>query len=162
MQQQRSDNQRSKLEIVLYNLPADASPSPPEPEPESSSSKPPPSVPARNILEEIMMKYGLKRQDHPPIVIAKPIPPSEPSSSPVSFSKSRKKHVARKGTGTSEPTESEEEDSAGHTEPSELERTTQPGEASDPLSAPPYVPPPLVEIKLEVEDMTPEEFERYG
>ena len=90
--------------MVLYNPPADASPTEPEPEPEpepeSSSAEPPPSVPARNILEEIMMKYGLKRQVNPPIVIATPIPPSEPTSAAppppvVKFSGSRKKSCAK-------------------------------------------------------------------
>ena len=169
MQQQRSDSQRSKLEMVLYNPPADASPPEPEPEPESSSAEPPPSVPAQNIIEEIMMKYGLKRQANPPIVIATPIP-SEPTSAPppspiIKFSRSRKKSLVKKGAGTSEPTESEEEDTVDHTEEHELERSTQPGEASEPQSstqAPPEEIPPLVEVKLEVEDMTPEEFERYG
>ena len=112
----------------------------PEPEPESSSSEPPPSVPAQNILEEILLKYGLRRQDNPPIVIANPISPSEPTSAPppppvVKFSRSRKKSFAKKGAGTSEPTVSEEEVSAGHTEPSELERTTLPGEASETQSS---------------------------
>ena len=76
-QQQRSDSQRSKLEIVLVEQPTEI----PPPEPESSA-EPPPSVPAQNILEEILMKYGLKSQVNPPIVIATPIPPSEPTSAP--------------------------------------------------------------------------------
>ena len=97
-------------------------------------------MPARNILEEIMMKYGLKRQECPPVVIATLIPPSEPTFVPppppvVNFSRSRKKSFAKKGAGTSEPTVSEEEVSAGHTEPSELERTTLPGEASETQSS---------------------------
>ena len=121
----------------------------------------------RNILEEIMMKYGLKRQNNPPIVIAKPIPHSEPTSAPppppvIKFSRSRKKSFARKGAGTSEPTESEEED---HTEEHVLEGSTLPGEASESqpsTQSSPYEPPPLMEVKLEVEDMTADEFERYG
>ena len=116
--QQRSDSQRSKLEMTLNNPPAEASP--PEPEPESSSSEPPPSVPAQNILEKIMMKYGLKRQANPPIVIATPIP-SEPTSAPppspiIKFNRSRKKSFARKGAGTSESSESEEEEPRGRSE----------------------------------------------
>ena len=110
------------------------------------------SVPGQNIIEEIMMKYGLKRQNNPPIVIAKSIPPSEPSSAPsppvVNFRQSRKKHVARKGTGTSEPTKSEEEDTVEHTEEHESERVSE-REASEPQSStqvPPEEIPPLVEL----------------
>ena len=109
MQQQRSDEQRSRWAMVLYEQP-DEIPQP-ESEPELSSSEPPPSVPGRNIIEEIMMKYGLERQNHPPMVIAKPIPSpkstsappppvvpsSEPTSAPppsvVKYSESRKKVV---------------------------------------------------------------------
>ena len=109
MEQQRSDEQRSNWAMVLVEQPDEIPQSEPEPEPEPSSPEPPPSVPARNILEEIMMKYGLKRQNNPPIVIATPIPPSEPFSAPpppvVSYSQSRKKHVARKANGTSAPAE---------------------------------------------------------
>ena len=53
----------------------------------------------------------------------------------------------------------------GRSKDHESERVSQAGEASEPQSstqAPPEVIPPLVEVKLEVEDMTPEEFERYG
>ena len=77
--QQRSASKRSNLEMVLVDQPVETQPteaSPSEPEP-SSSTKPPPSVPAQNIFEEIMMKYGYKRLDPPVIVIAKPIPPSD-------------------------------------------------------------------------------------
>ena len=77
-----------------------------------------------------MMKWGLKRDNHPPIVIAKPIPASSgqtseiptseqssappPSSEPaVTFSESRKKAVARKRTkkviASTEPAQNEEE-----------------------------------------------------
>ena len=95
--QQRSANKKSNLEMVLVDQPVETpTPEPePEPEPESSSAKPPPSVPARNFIEEIMMKYGLKRQVNPPIVIATPIPSEPafaPSSSPIiKFRKSRHK-----------------------------------------------------------------------
>ena len=78
MQQQRSDEQRSEWAMVLYEQPDEI----PQPEPEPSSSEPPPSVAGQNIIEEIMMKYGLKRQNHPPIVIAKPIPPPKSTSAP--------------------------------------------------------------------------------
>ena len=66
--------------MVLYEQP-DEIPQP-EPEPEPSSSEPPPSEPGRNIIEEIMMKYGLERINHPPMVIAKPIPPLKSTSAP--------------------------------------------------------------------------------
>ena len=167
MEQQRSDEQRSKWAMVLVEQPDEIPQPEPEPEPEPSSSEPPSSGPGQNIIEEIMMKYGLKRQNNPPIVIAKPIPPSEPFSAPpppvVKFSGSRKKTCAKKGAGTPESSESEEEEPRGRSEDHESERVSQAGEASEPQSstqAPPV--PPLVEVKLEVEDMTPEEFERYG
>ena len=113
MQQQRSDEQRSKWAMVLVEQPDEIPQPEPEPELEPSSLVPPPSGPALNILEEIMMRWGLKRINHPPIVIAKPIPASsgqeseipspEQSSAPpplsepaVTFSESRKKAVARK------------------------------------------------------------------
>ena len=54
MQQQRSDEQRSKWEMVVYEQNEEI------PQPESSSSEPPSSEHSRNIVEEIMMKYGLK------------------------------------------------------------------------------------------------------
>ena len=83
------------------------------PQPASSSTESQSTKQSKNIVEEIMMKYGLKKVNHPPIVIAKPItstfgttsappprteptsatPPSEPT---VKFSESRKKAVARK------------------------------------------------------------------
>ena len=44
MQQQRSDEQRSKWAMVLVEQPGEI-PQPSEPEPEPSSSEPPPSVP---------------------------------------------------------------------------------------------------------------------
>ena len=65
----------------------------------------------------------------------------------------------------SEPSEPEEEEPLARSEDYELDRMPQPGEASEPQSST-QVPPeeilPLAEVKLEVEDMTPEEFERYG
>ena len=64
------------------------------------------------------MKYGLEKINHPPMVIAKPIPspsgpisappPSEPTSAPppsvVKYSESRKKAVARKHANKSTTT----------------------------------------------------------
>ena len=170
MQRQRSDEQRSKWDMVVFEQseeipqPASSSSEPPSSEteqaeqvPEASSAEPPPSEPARNFIEEIMMKYGLKRQANPPIVIATPIPP-EPTSAPpqslmIKFKKSRKKQVARKSTGTSEPTESKQEVPIVQTEVAS--ETQSPSQEA-------YVPPPLKEVKLEIEDMTAEEFERYG
>ena len=75
------------------------------------------------------------------------------------------KSFAKKGAGTSESFESEEEEPRGRSEDHESERVSQAGEASEPQSstqAPPEEIPPLVEVKLEVADMTPEEFERFG
>ena len=164
MQKQRSAEQRSKWDMIVVErneeIPqSDSSsseppPSEPEtqPEPESSSSGPPPSVPSRNIIEEIMMKYGLERQNHPPIVIAKPIPPPEPTSAPPpSAVKTRKKAFARKGankgTTSTESAESEQEI------PSVQAEQEIPTVQAIPI---------LKEVKLEIEEMTPEEFERYG
>ena len=108
--------------MVLYEQPEEI------PQPESSSSEPPSSEHSKNIVEEIMMKYGLKKINHPPIVIAKPIPsssgptsatpPSEPTSAPppsaVKYSESRKKAVARKhankSTASTASAESEQEE----------------------------------------------------
>ena len=93
MQQQRLDEQRAKWAMVLFNQSDEPSSSVPEPEteqpepvPEASSAEPPLSVPTRSIVDEIMMKYGLKKINHPPIVIAKPIPssPGQTSETPAS------------------------------------------------------------------------------
>ena len=119
----------------------------------------------------------LKKINHPPIVIAKPIPASSeqesefstseqssappPSSEPaVTFSESRKKAVAKKRTrkfiASTESAESEEET------PSD-----QPEQETSSAQVEPETPvvqaaPILKEVKLEIEDMTPEEFEKYG
>ena len=102
MQQQRSDEQRPKWDMVVFEQNEQTS------QPESSSSEPPSTEQSKNIVEEIMMKYGLKKINHPPIVIAKPIPsssgqtsetpaseqtsaPPPPSEPAVKFSESRKK-----------------------------------------------------------------------
>ena len=116
MHQQQSAS-KSNLEMVLVDQPVETQPAEAptsEPEP-SSSTEPPPSVPAQNIFMEILMKYGYKRSDPPVIVIAKPIPSSEPASPPppppvIRFSRSRVKSCARKGAATSEPSEPEEEE----------------------------------------------------
>ena len=127
------------------------------------------------------MKYGLEKINHPPIVIAKPIPspsgqtsatpvseqtsapppPSEPTSAPppsaVKYSESRKKAVARKhankSTTSTASAESEQEIPSVQ---AEIIPETQ--SSSQEVHATPI----LKEVKLEIEDMTPEEFERYG
>ena len=162
MQQQRSNEQR---EMVVYDEQNEETPKP-EPEPEPSSSEPPPpSRLNRNIIiEEIMMKYGLERQNHPPIVIAKPIPsssgptsaiPSEPTSAPppsaVKFSESRKKAVARKHANKSSTS----------TESAESEQEIPSVQAEQEIPSVQAITI-LKEVKLEIEDMTPEEFEKYG
>ena len=165
MQQQRSDEQRSKWAIVIYEQPEEI------PQPESSSSEPPSSKPAQNLLEEIMMKYGLERINHPPIVIAKPFPspsgpttappPSEPTSAPpspvVKYSESRKKAVARKRANKS--TSSTASDVSEPEVPSAQDEFVPETLSS---SQETHAIPILKEVKLEIEDMTPEEFERYG
>ena len=124
-----------------------------------------------------MMKYGLKKINHPPIVIAKPIPtssgqtsetpaseqssaPPPPSEPAVKFSESRKKAIARKrakkGAASTESAESEEETPSDQPE---QETTTVQVEQEIPLV---QAVPILKEVKLEIEDMTPEEFEKYG
>ena len=170
MQQQKSAEQGPQLEMVVFE------PNEQPSQPESSSSEPSPTKSSKNIVEEIMMKWGLKRPNHPPIVIAKPIPASsgqeseipssEQSSAPppssdttVTFSESRKKTVARKRAKkviASTESESEEEILSG-----------QPVQESSSARVEQEIPvvqavPILKEIKLEIEDMTPEEFERYG
>ena len=166
MQQQRLDEQRSKWAMVLFSQPNESSSSvpeseseQPEPVPEASSAEPPPSVPTRNIVEEIMMKYGLKKTNHPPIVIAKPIPsssgptsatpPSEPISAPptsaVKYSESRKKVVAKrranKSTTSTETAESEQEIPSVQ---AEIIPETQPSSQEE------HVIPILKEVKLEI------------
>ena len=87
MQQQRSVEQGPQWDMVVFEQNEQSS------QPESSSSEPPSIEKSKNIVEEIMMKWGLKKINHPPIVIAKPIPassgqvsdpppPSEPASAP--------------------------------------------------------------------------------
>ena len=120
---------------------------------------------------------GLKKINHPPIVIAKPIPASSgqeseipsserssappPSSEPaVTFSESRKKAVARKRAkriiATTESAESKEET------PSDLpEQGTSSVQVEQEMPVVQAVPI-LKEVKLEIEDMTPEEFEKFG
>ena len=77
MQQQRSDEQKSKWEMVVFEQDEETS------MPESPSSEPPTTEQSRNIVEEIMMKWGLKKINHPPIVIAKPIPTSSGQTSEI-------------------------------------------------------------------------------
>ena len=123
------------------------------------------------------MKYGLKGQNHPPIVIAKPIPPpkstsappppppvvpsSEPTSAPppsvVKYSESRKKAVARKHANKSSTTTASD---VSEQEVASVQAEIVPETQSS--SQEMHAPPPLKEVKLEIEDMTPEEFERYG
>ena len=162
MGQRQSASRETNLKIVL----ADQAEVPPTTEPV------PASVPAVNLLDELRMKYGLKRPEPLVRVIAKPIPPSEPApvSRPISFSKSRVKIVARKKV-TSSPRASadSEEESIVAPEDTETERVPLQGEASEPQSSTQEQAQtvdsevlPEVVVKLEVEDMTPEEFERYG
>ena len=161
MQQQRMAEQGSQLEMAVFEQNVQSS------QPESSSSEPPPTKSNQEILEEIMMRWGLKRTSHPPIVIAKPIPSTfgttstPPSSEPtVQFSDSRKKAFARKRDkhiiASTESESEEEETPSGQPmqEPSSarVEHETPVVEAA----------PILKEVKLEIEDMTPEEFEKYG
>ena len=171
MQQQRLNEQASKWDMVVFEQNEQTS------QPESSSSEPSQTKKSKNIVEEIMMKYGLKRTIHPPIVIAKPIltsseqtseiPTSEQSSAPpppsepaVTFSESRKKAVARKRAkkviASTEPAESEEE-----TPSDQPEQATSSAQVEQEIPVVQAVPI-LREIKLEIEDMTPEEFEKYG
>ena len=164
MQQQRSDEQRSKWAMVLYEQPEEI------PQPESSSSEPPSSKSAQNLIEEIMMKYGLERINHPPIVTAKPIPspsgpttappPSEPTSAPpppvVKYSESRKKTVARKRANKST---SSTASAVSEPEVPSVQDEIVPETQSS--SQETHATPILKEVKLEIEDMTPEEFERY-
>ena len=168
MGQRQSASRETNLKIVL----ADQSEVPP-----TTSEVPPTiesvpaSVPAVNLFEELRMKYGFKRPEPLVRVIAKPIPPSEPApvSQPLSFSKSRVKAVARKKRASSNATSKSEEKSDASPENTETERVPLQGKASEPQSSTQEqaqtvgseVPPEVV-VKLEVEDMTPEEFERYG
>ena len=152
MQQQRSDEQRSKWAMVLYEQPEEI------PQPESSSSEPSPSAPALTVLEEIMLKYGYTRSEPPVRVRAVPIPPSAPTSTPASplvkFSKTRVKRAVKKGTGISEPADSEEEsENQASTFQSSVREQAQ--KVMDDI-------PPEVVVKLEVEDLTPEELERFN
>ena len=171
MEQQRTAEQGPQLEMVVFE------PNEQPSQPESSSSEPPPTKISRKIVEEIMMKWGLKKINHPPIVIAKPIPASSgqaseipsseqssappPSSEPaVTFSESRKKAVAKKRTrkiiATTETAESDEET------PSDLpEQGTSSAQIEQEIPVVQAVPI-LKEVKLEIEDMTPEEYEKYG
>ena len=163
MSQQQSASSKTNLEIVLADQPE----VPPTAEPA------PPSAPAPNLFEELCMKYEFKRPEPPAVVIAKPIPPSAPAlvPPPVNFSKSRvKKTLAKKKVASSPSASSDsEEESIVTPEDIETERVPLQGEASEPQSSTQEqaqtvdseVPPEVV-VKLEVEDMTPEEFERYG
>ena len=119
------------------------------------------------------MKYGFKRPEPLVRVIAKPIPPSVPAPVPpsVSFSwSSVKKTLAKRKVASSPSASSDsEEESIDAPEDIEMERVPLQGEASEPQSstqeqaqAVDNEVPPEVVVKLEVEDMTPEEFERYG
>ena len=123
------------------------------------------------------MKYGLERTIHPPIVIAKPIPassgqasefptseqssaPPPPSEPTIRISEPRKKAVARRRArkiiASTESDESEEET------PSDLpEQGTSSAQVEQETPVVQAVPI-LKEVKLEIEDMTPEEFEKFG
>ena len=170
LKQKRTAEQRSHLEMVVFGQNEQSSQS-------ESSSEPPPNKTSREMVEEIIMKWGLKRPNHPPIVIAKPVPASSgqeseipsseqssdppPSSEPAArFSAPRKKAVARKRArkliATTESDESEEET------PSDLPE--QGTSSAQVVQENPVVQavPILKEVKLEIEDMTPEEFEKYG
>ena len=168
MQQKRAAEQGPQWDMVVFEPESTQSS-----QPESSSSEPSPTKSSKNIVEEIMMKYGLKWTNHPPIVIAKPIPASTgqeteshsseqssdppPSSEPaVTFSESRKKAVARKRAkhiiaSTESESEEEETPSGQPMQESSSARVEQ-------VQAVPI----LKEVKLEIEDMTPEEYEKYG
>ena len=171
MQQQRSVEQGPQWDMVVFEQNEQSS------QPESPSSEPPPNEKSKNIVEEIMMRWGLKKINHPPIVIAKPIPslsrqssetpaseqtsaPPPPSEPAMKFSESRKKVVARKrakkDSASTEPAESEEE-----TPSDQPEQATSSAQVEQEIPVVQAVPI-LREIKLEIEDMTPEEFEKYG
>ena len=81
MQQKKAAEQGPQWDMVVFEPESTQSS-----QPESSSSEPSPTKSSKNIVEEIMMKYGLKRPNHPPIVIAKPIPASSGQEMKKSFS----------------------------------------------------------------------------
>ena len=162
MSQQQSASSKTNLEMVLAD----------QPEVSPTAEPVPASAPVANLFEELCMKYGFKRPEPLVRVIAKPIPPSEPApeSRPISFSKSRVKSLAKKKVASSPRASSDsEEESIVAPEDTETERVPLQGEASEPQSSTQEqaqtvdseVPPEVV-VKLEVVDMTPEEFERYG
>ena len=180
MQQQKSAEQGPQWDMVVFEPNEQSS------QPESPSSEPPPTKPSNNIIEEIMMKYGLERTIHPPIVIAKPIPassgqasefptseqssaPPPPSEPAVTFSESRKKAVAgkhaKKFIASTESAESEEETPSD--QPEQGTSTAQDEQGTSSAQDEQEIPvvqaiPILKEVKLEIEDMTPEEFEKFG
>ena len=161
MGQRQSASRETNLKMVLAD------------QPEVPPTAEPASAPVANLFEELCMKYGFKRPEPLVRVIAKPIPPSAPVPvpPPVSFSQSRVKKTLAKKKVTSSPSASpdNEEESIAAPEDIEIERVPLQGEASEPQSSTQEqaqtvdseVPPEVV-VKLEVEDMTPEEFERYG
>ena len=91
-------------------------------------------------------------------VRAVPIPPSAPTSTPASlvvkFSKTRVKRAVKKGTGSSEPADSEEE-------PENQASTFQSSVREQAQKVMDDIPPEVV-VKLEVEGLTTEELERFN
>ena len=171
MQQQRSAEQGPQWDMVVFE------PNEQPSQPESPSSEPPPTKSSTNILEEIMMKYGLERTIHPPIVIAKPIPassgqasefptseqssaPPPPSEPTIRISEPRKKAVARRrARKIIASTESDESEEETPSDPPEQGTSSAQVEPETPAV---QAVPILKEVKLEIEDMTPEEYEKYG
>ena len=105
-----------------------------------------------------MLKYGYTRSEPLVRVRAVHIPPSAPTSTPASpvvkFSKTRVKRAVKKGTGISEPADSEEE-SENQASAFQSSAREQAQKVMDDI-------PPEVVVKLEVEDLTPEELERFN
>ena len=106
------------------------------------------------IAKPIPASTGQETESHSSEQSSDPPPSSEPA---VTFSESRKKAVARKRAkhiiASTESGSEEEETPSG-----------QPMQESSSARVEQEIPavPILKEIKLEIEDMTPEEFEEYG
>ena len=129
MQQQRTEEQGSKWDMVVFEQNEQPS------QPESSSSEPSSTKKSKNIVEEIMMKWGLKKINHPPIVIAKPIPSSSGETLETSASEQSSAPPPPSKPASAPPPSTQ------------LNSVTQ-GRRQLPENVPRRVPPPLSQLRV--------------
>ena len=174
-----SSSHQADMQMVLTVQPSEPKDVPPR---SQSSALPPEFASTDDYLAHLSQKYGLKRMPRPRIVIATPVlnpsaltPASSatPATPAAPSTRGRFKRTARKRVAPPPRALSSgdsEEESIAAPDEIVIETVPQPQEASktriptmtEQAQKDDEAIPPEVEVKLEIEEMTPEEFDYFG